>query len=103
MTGSGVVSRSNELSAGHNDQASAAMDAHVALFLTRGGSLSGWQHKVLLEAMACRLPIIGTRVTGITYVLAHGRTGYLCEPSVARTRAALAVEDELRILEKLSQ
>ncbi|WP_246942140.1 N-acetyl-alpha-D-glucosaminyl L-malate synthase BshA [Bacillus pinisoli] len=34
---------------------------------------------VLLEAMACGVPCIGTRIGGIPEVIVDGETGYLCE------------------------
>ncbi|MFQ5456476.1 MAG: glycosyltransferase family 4 protein [Nitrospirota bacterium] len=34
--------------------------------------------KVLLEAMSCGLPCIGTRVEGIKELITHRKTGYLC-------------------------
>lgn len=37
--------------------------------------------KVLLEAMSCALPCIGTDVPGIREEILHGTTGILCEPS----------------------
>ena len=35
---------------------------------------------VTLEAMACAVPTIGTRATGSSSIIQHGRTGFLCEP-----------------------
>jgi len=35
---------------------------------------------VLLEAMACEIPCIGTRVGGIPEIISHNRTGLLVEP-----------------------
>lgn len=35
--------------------------------------------KVLLEAMACGLPVVGTNVEGIASVIEHEKTGLLCE------------------------
>ena len=34
---------------------------------------------VLLEAMACGVPCIGTNIGGIPEVIEHGKTGYICE------------------------
>ncbi len=33
-----------------------------------------------IEAMACGVPVIGSRVGGIQYTVQHGRTGFLVEP-----------------------
>jgi glycosyltransferase involved in cell wall biosynthesis len=35
---------------------------------------------VITEAMACRLPVVSTRVSGIPEMVAHGETGLLVEP-----------------------
>ncbi len=37
------------------------------------------QPRVLIEAMACGMPIIGSNVRGIGSVIEHNVTGYLCE------------------------
>ncbi len=37
--------------------------------------------KTSLEAMACGLPLIGTKITGIKEEVEHKKTGYLCETS----------------------
>jgi len=35
--------------------------------------------KVLLEAMACRLPVVGTNVEGTNEIITHGHNGLLCD------------------------
>jgi glycosyltransferase involved in cell wall biosynthesis len=45
--------------------------------------------KVLLEAMTCGLPVIGTNVEGIKSVIQHNETGLLCEPTVESIREAI--------------
>jgi glycosyltransferase involved in cell wall biosynthesis len=45
--------------------------------------------KALVEAMACGVPVIGTRAPGIEELLTHRETGYLCGTSAADIRAAI--------------
>jgi glycosyltransferase involved in cell wall biosynthesis len=45
--------------------------------------------KTLLEAMACRLPVIGTNVVGIKEVVKHKENGYLCENSTDSIEEAI--------------
>ncbi len=45
--------------------------------------------KVLLEAMACGVAVIGTDVPGIREVIVHRQTGYLCGTSATEVREAV--------------
>jgi N-acetyl-alpha-D-glucosaminyl L-malate synthase BshA len=47
---------------------------------------------VLLEAMACGVPCIGTNTGGIPEVIYEGETGYLCEVGDIKSIANRAVE-----------
>jgi glycosyltransferase involved in cell wall biosynthesis len=42
-----------------------------------------------MEAMACGVPVIGTRVRGIRDVVIDGRNGVLCEPNPASIRSSI--------------
>jgi glycosyltransferase involved in cell wall biosynthesis len=46
--------------------------------------------KTLIEAMACGVPVVGTRVPGIEGLLRDGVDGVLCAPGAPALRAALA-------------
>lgn len=45
--------------------------------------------KALLEAMACGVAVLGADVPGIREEIAHGETGWLCEPTVESLAGSL--------------
>ncbi len=47
---------------------------------------------VPLEAMACSVPVLGTASGGITEVVEHGASGFLCEVGDTETMAAHAID-----------
>ncbi len=47
------------------------------------------QPRVLIEAMACGMPIIGSNVRGIRSVIQHNVTGYLCDTDAESIAAAI--------------
>ena len=52
-----------------------------------------------LEAMACEVPVVASRVGGLHEVIDHGETGFLHEPTdiqgMAESAIALLTDDEL--------
>lgn len=60
---------------------------------------------VLLEAMACKVPAIGTNIGGIPEVIVHGETGYLADLGDIDTAAKYAIEllNDDRRLEQFSE
>jgi len=76
--------------------AGAVPHADVASYLRLGEvfarpSLSEGLGTAFLEAMACGLPVVGTRTGGIPDFLADGRTGLFCDPARPETIAAAMV------------
>lgn len=56
---------------------------------------------VLLEAMACGVPVIGTNIGGIPEVIVDGETGYLVElgcPETVAEKAIALLQDEEKLM-----
>jgi glycosyltransferase involved in cell wall biosynthesis len=55
----------------------------------------------IIEAMACQVPVVGTKVGGIPEIVEDGKTGFLVEPGDSRALANAILEllsnDDLRI------
>ncbi len=82
-----------------NDDLPAYINQARALILC---SHSEGHGRVMLEALACGVPVIGSKVGGIASTLRHEETGYLCETDV--DSIAHAIETALsqpRLLEKM--
>jgi glycosyltransferase involved in cell wall biosynthesis len=71
----------------------------LAPFVTEDGDRDGVPN-VLVEAMACGLPVVSTTVSGIPELVAHDRNGLLVTPhdpaALADALAALLADDERR-------
>jgi len=60
--------------------------------------------KVLLEAMACGLTVIGTNVKGIKEIITHKENGYLCETnSESIQKAIIEVIKNSKLAEKIGK
>lgn len=54
-------------------------NCHVVLLTSRDRSIEGFPN-ALLEAMACKRPVIATKVGGIPELIHHGETGIMVSP-----------------------
>ena len=67
-------------------------------------SLSEGHPRALIEAMACGMPIIGTNIPGISKVLQHEVTGYLCDTDADSVTTAIeTVLSQPDLMRKMGQ
>ncbi len=64
--------------------------------------------KTLIEAMACKLPVIGTDVSGINEIINHGENGLLCQTDPQSIRSTIQKLEsdrdlQLRLAERARQ
>ena len=65
-------------------------------------SFSEGHPRAMLEALACGIPVIGSKVGGIQSTLRHGETGWLCDTDVDSIAAAIdAVLSQPRLIETM--
>ncbi|MCY3864662.1 MAG: glycosyltransferase family 4 protein [Chloroflexi bacterium] len=58
--------------------------------------------RCIQEALACGIPVIGSKIGGIQGILRHGETGYLCNTDADSIAAAIeAVLAQPRLIEKM--
>ncbi len=82
-----------------NDDLPAYINQARALILC---SHSEGHGRVMLEALACGVPVIGSNVGGIASTLRHEETGYLCETDVDSIAQAIeTVLSQPRLIEKM--
>lgn len=66
-------------------------------------SLMEGNAKVITEAMACGIAVIGTKVAGISQLIKNGQTGLLCEPSPQSIKKAITKLFDYKLRQKLAK
>ena len=84
-----------------NEELPAYINQAKALILC---SFSEGLPRCMLEALACGIPVIGSKVGGLQSTLRHGETGWLCETDADSIAAAIdAVLSQPRLIEKMGR